>query len=234
MPKIMIIEDDAELRNQIKAVLSGYGYEVYAVETFRDVEEQFTKISPQLVILDINLPYYDGNYYCRIIRKHSRIPIVITSARNSDMDQILSIELGADDYIVKPFSIQILIAKINALVRRLYGDYSENEKESNIIIKGIELDSAGFKVSYQKNSEELSKNEFKLLKKFLSNTDKVLSREELLEELWDESSFVDDNTLTVNVTRVKAKLADIGIEDVIRTKRGAGYLFDTSTLEGQA
>ena len=122
MPKIMIIEDDSGLRNQIKEVLTGYGYEVYAVETFRDVEEQFKKVSPHLVILDINLPYYDGNYYCRMIRKLSKIPIVITSARNSDMDQILSIELGADDYIVKPFNIQILIAKINALVRRLYGD----------------------------------------------------------------------------------------------------------------
>lgn len=230
MPKIMIIEDDAQLRNQMKEVLLGYHYEVFAVENFRNVEEQFIDFAPQLVLLDINLPYYDGNYYCRMFRKHSKAAIIITSARNSDMDQILSIELGADEYIVKPFNIQVLMAKVNALFRRLYGDYAENDTDKCILIYGISLDSAGFKVSYQALSEELSKNEFKLLKKFMQKADKVITREELLEELWDESSFVDDNTLTVNVTRVKTKLANIGIKDVIKTKRGAGYLFDTSAI----
>jgi len=230
MQKIMLIEDDSSLRNQVKDVLIGYGYEVYAVETFFDVEEQFKKYQPDLMILDINLPHFDGNYYCRVIRKYSKIPIVITSARNSDMDQILSIEVGADDYIVKPFSIQVLIVKINALMRRLYGDYSSNELEKELVVKGIHLDNASFKVSYQNASKELSKNEYKLLKKFLLNADSVISRVDLLEELWDESSFVDDNTLTVNVTRVKSKLTEMGLEDMIKTKRGAGYLFDTSSL----
>lgn len=230
MPKIMIIEDDTQLRNQIKEVLLGYSYEVYVVESFCNVEEQFINIEPQLVLLDINLPYYDGNYYCRMFRKHSNIPIIITSARNSDMDQILSMELGADEYIVKPFNIQVLIAKVNALVRRLYGDYAGSENKKEITLQGIILDNDGFKVSYHNRSEELSKNEYKLLKKFMQNADKVIPREELLEEIWDESSFVDDNTLTVNVTRVKSKLANMGIEDVIKTKRGAGYLFDTSVL----
>jgi len=231
MPKIMIIEDDTQLRNQIKEVLLGYGYEVYATETFHNVEEQFVTIEPHLVLLDINLPYYDGNYYCRMFRKHSKIPIVITSARNSDMDQILSMELGADEYIIKPFNIEVLIAKVNALIRRLYGDYSGNENYKDIIVHGITLNNAGFKLSYGNLSEELSKNESILLKKFLQNINQVISREELLEEIWDESSFVDDNTLTVNVTRVKSKLANLGIEDVIKTKRGVGYLFDTSSLE---
>lgn len=230
MPKIMIIEDDTQLRNQIKEVLLGYSYEVYAVESFRNVEEQFINIQPHLVLLDINLPYYDGNYYCRMFRKHSNIPIIITSARNSDMDQILSMELGADEYIVKPFNIAVLIAKVNALVRRLYGDYAGSENSKDITLHGITLDNDGFKVSYDNRSEELSKNEYKLLKKFMQNTDKVIPREELLEEIWDESSFVDDNTLTVNVTRVKGKLANLGIEDVIKTKRGAGYVFVTSEL----
>lgn len=232
MSKIMLIEDDIELRNQMMEVLSGYDYEVYAVEEFRNIEEQFVKLAPQLVLLDINLPYYDGNYYCRIFRKHSNIPIIITSARNSDMDQILSMELGADEYIVKPFNIQVLMAKVNALFRRLYGDYasgSENSKE--ITVQGIVLDNASFKISYGAKTEELSKNEYKLIKKFLQNENVVLSREELLEEIWDESSFVDDNTLTVNVTRVKNKLANLGIEDVIKTKRGAGYLFDASAID---
>ncbi len=230
MPKIMIIEDDAQLRNQMKEVLLGYHYEVFAVENFRNVEEQFIAFAPQLVLLDINLPYYDGNYYCRMFRKNSNAAIIITSARNSDMDQILSMELGADEYIVKPFNIQVLMAKVNALFRRLYGDYAENDTDKSISLYGISLDSASFKISYQALSEELSKNEFKLLKKFMQKADKVITREELLEELWDESSFVDDNTLTVNVTRVKTKLANIGIKDVIKTKRGAGYLFDTSAI----
>ncbi len=230
MAKIMIIEDDIQLRNQIKEVLTGYQYEVYTVETFHNVEEQFLQVMPHLVLLDINLPYYDGNYYCKMFRKHSHIPIIITSARNSDIDQILSMELGADEYIVKPFHIPVLIAKVNALVRRLYGDYAGSENVKEISLYGIKLDSAGFKISYHNAVEELSKNEFKLINKFMQNADKVLSREELLEELWDESSFVDDNTLTVNVTRVKSKLASLGIEDVIKTKRGAGYLFDTASL----
>lgn len=230
MPKIMIVEDDTQLRNQIKEVLEGYHYEVYAVESFRNVEEQFISIEPDLVLLDINLPYYDGNYYCRMFRKHSNIPIVITSARNSDMDQILSMELGADEYIVKPFNIQVLIAKVNALFRRLYGDYAENENSKKLVLHGITLDQDGFRISYRSKTEDLSKNEYKLVKRFLQNADKVITREELLEEIWDESSFVDDNTLTVNVTRVKNKLAGLGMEDVIKTKRGAGYIFDTNSL----
>lgn len=231
MPKIMIIEDDTELRTQMKEVLSGYGYEVSAIDNFHNVEEQFVKLLPDLVLLDINLPYYNGNYYCRILRKHGNTPIIITSARNSDMDQILSMELGADEYIVKPFSIQVLTARVNALIRRLYGDYSANEDMKDIVVNGITLDSAGFRVSYRNASEELSKNEYKLLKKFLQHTNQVISREELLEEIWDESSFVDDNTLTVNVTRVKGKLSHLGIEDVIKTKRGVGYLFNIDAVQ---
>jgi len=230
MPKIMIIEDDIQLRNHMKELLVRDRYEVYVVESFHNVEDQFELFAPDLVLLDINLPYYDGNYYCRMFRKRSKIPIVITSARNSDSDQILSMELGADEYIVKPFNIQVLLAKVNALVRRLYGDYAGQGTTQNISLYGITLDNAGFKIIYKNKTEELSKNEFKLIKKFLQQPNKVLSREILLEELWDESSFVDDNTLTVNVTRVKNKLANLELEDVIKTKRGAGYLFDTSSL----
>jgi len=231
MAKIMIIEDDVQLRNQIKEVLIGYEYEVYAIETFHNVEEQFESIKPHLVLLDINLPHYDGNYYCRIFRKHSKIPIIITSARNSDMDQILSMELGADEYIVKPFNIQVLMAKINALIRRLYGEYSIKENNNEVDINGITLNGNSFKVTYKNLTEELGKNEYKLLKKFLLNINRVISREELLEEIWDVSSFVDDNTLTVNVTRLKSKLGNLEIEGVIKTKRGIGYIFDTKTLE---
>ena len=125
MKRIFVIEDDEGLRNQMKEILSSYGYEVILVQDFFTIEKQFQEVNPDLIILDINLPYYDGNYYCRIFRRQSQIPIIITSARNSDMDQILSMELGADDYVVKPFSIPVLITKINALMRRVYGEYSK-------------------------------------------------------------------------------------------------------------
>lgn len=229
MAKIMLIEDDKALAQQVKEVLEAYGYEILMVEHFHEVEEQFQSEKPDMVILDINLPHFDGNYYCRIFRRQSKIPILVTSARNSDMDQIFSMELGADDYLVKPFHLQMLIAKVNALFRRSYGEYAGTTAAKQDIC-GIHLDEKGFKVTYQNHTEELSKNEYKLLKQFLNKTDEVIPREVLLEELWDESSFVDDNTLTVNVTRLKGKLFSLGMDQVIKTKRGVGYMFDTSRI----
>ena len=157
----------------------------------------------------------------------------MTSARNSDMDQIFSMELGADDYLVKPFQLQMLLTKVKVLFRRSYGEYAKVESELVEQVKGIQLDHKGFKVTYQKQTKELSKNEYKLLKRFLEHKDEVISREDLLEELWDESSFVDDNTLTVNVTRLKNKLSELGMDQVIKTKRGAGYIFDTTCVRSE-
>lgn len=227
MAKIMLIEDDKILAEQVKEVLEANGYEMVVVESFRTVEEQFQREKPDLVILDINLPHFDGNYYCRIFRRQSKVPILITSARNSDLDQIFSMELGADDYLVKPFHLQMLIAKVNALFRRAYGEYANTVQEDGVKeVNGIQLDEKGFKVTYRDQTEELSKNEYKLLKKFLWKVNEVIPREELLEEIWDESSFVDDNTLTVNVTRLKGKLGMLGLEQVIKTKRGVGYILE--------
>lgn len=233
MAKIMVIEDDAKLANQMKEVLTAYEYEVVLVEEFNKVEAIFEEEQPDLVILDINLPHFDGNYYCRIFRRKSKVPILMTSARNSDMDQIFSMELGADDYLVKPFQLQMLLTKVKVLFRRSYGEYAKVESELVEQVKGIQLDHKGFKVTYQKQTKELSKNEYKLLKRFLEHKDEVISREDLLEELWDESSFVDDNTLTVNVTRLKNKLSELGMDQVIKTKRGAGYIFDTTCVRSE-
>ena len=231
MYRIMIIEDDGQLREQMRQILSAYGYQIEAVQDFHKVEEQFLESKPDLVVLDINLPYYDGNYYCRIFRRHSNVPIIITSARNSEMSQILSIELGADDYIVKPFPVELFMTKVNAMIRRSYGDYAQdttdtrNDLENNLGSGGLYLDEKSFKITAEDMVIELSKNEFKLMKAFLMKPNEVLTREGLLEELWDQSDFVDDNTLTVNITRLRGKLTELGYEDCIKTKRGVGYVF---------
>jgi len=231
MLKILIIEDDVKLRTLIKDSLDRYGYKVVCVENFFDIEDNFEKENPHLVLLDINLPCYDGFYYCRLFRRNSKVPIVIISARAGELEQVMTMELGADDYIVKPFSIEFLVAKVRAVIRRVYGEYSIMES-SNIEVCGITLDERNFKIQYKEKIIELSKNEFKLIKKFLEKKDTILSREDLLAELWDEVSFIDDNTLTVNVTRVKNRLSELGIEGVIKTKRGSGYILDTSNLKG--
>lgn len=224
MYKIFIVEDDEKLKNHIKEYLEKYDFEVYCVNNFKEIDNEFIEINPDLVLLDINLPYYDGFYFCRTFRKNSNVPIIITSARNTDTEQIMGIELGADDYIVKPFNLQILLVKIKACLRRTYGEYID-KKCISINVNGLTLDENKFIMFLDDKEIELSKNEFKLIKKLLENKNKVVKREELLEVLWDDSSFVDDNTLTVNVTRVKNKLKEIGIIDAVKTKRGVGYVF---------
>jgi len=231
MYKILIIEDDEKLRNLTRENLERYDYQVSIIEDFRKVEQQLAELKPDLVILDINLPYYDGFYLCRLIRKKSKVPIIIISARSGDLEQVMGIELGADDYVTKPFSSELLLAKVKSALRRAYGEYTIN-KDQQLSVKGLVLNPDSFKMSYKGLELELSKNEFKLLKKLLENGGKIVSRENLLVELWDDSSFVDDNTLTVNVTRVKQKCEELGIRSAIKTKRGVGYSFNPEALKG--
>ena len=229
MYKIFLIEDDEKLKEHIKEYLERYDYEVVTVDDYKEIDNQFDRVNPDLVLLDINLPYYDGFYFCRIFRKKSKIPIIIISARTAEAEQVMGIELGADDYIAKPLSLQLLMIKIKACLRRSLGEYAENKKDITGV-NGLLLDERNFKLIYKEEELELSKNEFKLLKELIEKKDNIVKREELLEILWDDSIFVDDNTLTVNVTRVKNKLKDIGLEDVIKTKRGIGYIFDSSAV----
>nr|WP_019636863.1 response regulator transcription factor [Paenibacillus fonticola] len=232
MFKIMIVEDDIKIRTLMTDILQKYGYEVVEVVDFLQVEKIFEQEAPQLVLLDLNLPYYDGFYYCRVFRRKTMVPIMIISGRDEESSQVLSMELGADDYIVKPLNIQVLLAKIMATLRRAYGEYSgkpEPEKEA----LPIYLDDRNFSISHNGMVEELSKNEYKLLKKLMEKKDTIVTREELLEELWDDVHFVVDNTLTVNVTRVKGKLANLGFRDVIKVKRGVGYIFELGQAEGR-
>lgn len=231
MYKLMLIEDDIKLSSIIKNYIEKYGYSVFEQKNFNNIEEDFDKLNPHIVILDINLPYYDGFYICRAIRKKSKIPIIITSARDGEMDQVMAIELGADDYITKPIKLEILLAKIKAAIRRTYGEYADNNSEL-LQVNGLILDGNKFELKYREKISLLSKNEYKLLKKIIENRDRVITREELFEELWDEKTFVDENTLSVNMTRIREKFNEVGINNVIKTKRGVGYMFISSFLEG--
>ncbi|GKU28351.1 response regulator transcription factor [Clostridium folliculivorans] len=231
MYKLMIIEDDIMLCSMIKEHLERYGYSIYIVENFNDMENEIFRAKPDLLILDINLPYYDGFYICKAVRKNSSIPIIITSARSETMDQVLAIELGADDYVTKPINLDIFMVKMKAVLRRTYGEYSS--ANSNNSVGYLNLDAGNFQLSYKNKLVALTKNEYKLIKLLIDNKDRITTREEIFEALWDTESFVDENTLTVNMTRLKNKLSEAGINNIIKTKRGVGYIFDYSVLKGE-
>lgn len=222
MCSIMIIEDDKKLSSLIRNHLERYGYKTYSVEDFSNIKGEFIKNNPQLVLMDINLPLFDGFYWCRDIRTVSNVPIIFISARDSDMDQVMAIENGGDDYITKPFSYDVLFAKIKGVMRRAYGSYAESSREV-FEINGLFLYMNQNIVEYQGKKIELSNKEFQLLHLLLKSVNKIVSREILLEVLWNDINFVDDNTLSVNMTRVRKRLEELGITDVIETKRGQGY-----------
>lgn len=224
--KILLIEDDIKLKEYISEYLRAYDYQVDTINDFDTVMDIVWESNPDLIILDINLPKFDGFYYLSLIRKTYKTPVIILSARSDEGEQIRGMELGADDYITKPFVIGILLAKINALLRRT-NEYIDNKKELKNKDKEIlSLVHESMKLKYKDQIIELTKNEYRILNILLPNKDKVITREEILEELWDDKTFVDDNTLTVNMTRVKKKLSDLGINNVITTKRGVGYVYN--------
>ncbi len=223
MYKVLIIEDDEKLRNLIKEGLTRYNYDVAIVKDYTRIKEEFIKEAPHLVLMDINLPNYDGFFWCREIRSISKVPIIFISARFSDMDQVMAIENGGDDYIVKPFSFDLLMAKIKGVMRRAYGEYAESTSRDVLEVDGLYLYPGQNIVEWNKQKLELSKKEFALAHILLKNLGNIVSREKLLEELWDDMNFVDDNTLSVNIARLRKRLEDIGIYDAIQTKRGQGY-----------
>ncbi|MGL4363528.1 MAG: response regulator transcription factor [Cellulosilyticaceae bacterium] len=223
MNKIYLIEDNEKLQKYICEYMKAYDYEVKIVEDYDNIIDEINTYEPQIIILDINLPKYDGYYYLGLIRKQKNIPIIILSARSDESEQIRGMNLGADDYMTKPFSIGILLAKINALLRRS----TVIEKEFDVVeYKHVRLNLGTMNVSYNNKTLEMTGNESKLLKTLLLQGGNVVTREQLLEELWDDKNFVDDNTLTVNITRLKKKLIELGLKDAIGAKRGVGYVFD--------
>ncbi len=223
MYKIFVIEDDKKIVNLIKDRLKRYDYNVITVNNYSNIKSEFIEANPHLVLLDINLPNYDGFFWCREIRTISNVPIIFLSARFSDMDQVMAIENGGDDYVTKPFSFDLLLAKIKGVLRRTYGEYAENHSKDVYEVDGVYLYKTQNIVELKDKKIELSKKEFSLLYILISNLNDIVPREVLLEELWDDMDFVDDNTLSVNIARLRKRLDDIGIYDSIQTKRGQGY-----------
>lgn len=225
MYKILLIEDDVRLSAEIKEGLERYQFCVVEITNYLEIEREFLKIQPDLVLLDITLPYFDGYYVCRSIRKVSNVPILMISARNEEMDQIRAIELGADDYLNKPFTMDMLITKVKAAIRRIYGEYATSGQ--NIVKLGdMTLDVDRMEFHYLQATESLNKNELKLLKRFLQQPNTYIAREELIEEVWDDFTFVEDNTLTVNIARIRRIFQDLQVNGSIKNKRGVGYMLE--------
>lgn len=230
--RIFIVEDDPKIANGIHAHLDQYGYFPRVIRRFDQVEEEFKAFDPHLVIMDVNLPFQDGFYLCHQIRRYSAVPVLFLTARTGEMEQIFGLESGGDDYMTKPFSLQVMLAKVKALLRRSYGEYAERVLEPSVLHVGdLRLDLTSAQVQYGEETQSLTKNELKLLALLMEKGNQVVSRGECLEALWDDSQFVDDNTLTVNVTRLRKKLAVWGMEGMIRTHRGLGYQLITAKNE---
>lgn len=221
MYKILIVEDDTTISTIIEEKLNKWGFITLKIQNFEDIIPDFTSFQPHLVLMDINLPYYDGFYWCTRIRQLSNIPIIFISSRDTDADKIRAISQGGDDYIEKPFSLDLLVAKVQAALRRAY---SYSDQTLNIQqYKDMILDLERLKVICGDKDIELTPNEGKILAMLMRNQGKVVSRTRLIRALWDDESFVDDNTLTVNINRLRKKLKAIGLEGYIKTSKGEGY-----------
>lgn len=223
MYKILIVEDDMVIAKSIKNSLCQWNYETEYITDFKDVTAQFVKFDPHLVLLDISLPFFNGYHWCSEIRKISSVPIIFISSMSDNMNVIMAVNIGGDDFIAKPFDLNILVAKVQALLRRTY---SFGGKMDIIEHKGIVLNLKSAMLEYESEKIELSKNEFKILQILFENIGKAISREDIMTRLWESDSYIDDNTLTVNVTRLRKKLADEGIYDLVKTKKGMGYMVE--------
>ncbi|MBM7586130.1 DNA-binding response OmpR family regulator [Bacillus pakistanensis] len=228
MFKILIVEDDVKLVSLLEDFLYKYGYEPCTVKSFDTVLAEFEQFEPHIVLLDVNLPKYDGYYWCRQIRKISTCPILFVSARDAKMDQVMALENGADDYITKPFDYEIVLAKIKSQLRRAYGSYAVNQNGWTVKVNDLVLDVERLELRLGEKKVELSHTEARILEELMNKADRVVGRERLLGKIWDDQVFVDDNTLNVYITRVRKKLAQHDIHDALQTVRGRGYLLTTS------
>lgn len=223
MYKIMIVEDDLTIAEVLNQHLMKWGFQSFYTRDFAAVTEVFAKEAPQLVLMDIGLPYYNGYYWCSEIRKLSNVPIVFISSNTDNMDIVMAMNMGGDDFITKPFDLSVVTAKLQAILRRTY---SYQEQTSILENRGMLLNLSEGILYYEGNRLDLTKNEFRILQMLMEHAGSVVSREELMQRLWDDECFIDDNTLTVNVTRLRRKLEEAGLSSVIMTKKGLGYLIE--------
>ena len=221
MKKILIVEDDQKLRNELKIFLEKNGYEALTIEKFDNSIQDILDKNADLILLDINLPYLDGEYICKEIRKISDVPIIIVTSRDNELDELISLNNGADQYVTKPYNIQILLAKIAGLLKR---SESTATNQNKINCKDFILNISKSIIEKEEKQIELTKNELKILHFLVLKKGQIVSRDEIINYLWDSESFIDDNTLTVNMTRLRNKLEEIGLKNIIETKRGQGYI----------
>lgn len=220
MYRIMIVEDDPVIAGAMEHHITGWGHEVHVAKQFRDILPEFEAFSPHLLLMDISLPFYDGYHWCREIRKTSQIPVIFISSAGDNLNIIMAMNMGGDDFIAKPFDLTVLMAKIQALLRRTY-DFSQGT--GTLEARGAVL-SPDASLRFGGNRLDLSKNEYRILEALMEQQGRVVSREALMQKLWETDSYVDENTLTVNITRLRRKLSSIGLENLIATKKGMGYL----------
>lgn len=223
MQKILIVEDDKKLRKELETFLSKNGFDVKGLEKFDNTIEDILKEKADLVLLDINLPYVDGEFVCKEIRKVSNVPIIMVTSRDNEIDELMSLNNGADQYVTKPYNIQILLAKINGLLRRNQNSGRNLEK---IDCDGFVLNIAERAIEKDNKKIELTKNEYNILYYLSTHKGKVVSRDEIMDYLWESEEFIDDNTLSVNIKRLRNKLEELECVDRIETRRGQGYILD--------
>lgn len=221
MYKILIVEDDPAIALLLEDGLNKWGFEATHITDFMKVIDVFSEYQPHLVLLDLSLPFYNGYYWCNEIRKLSKVPIVFLSSHTENMDIIMAMNMGADDYVTKPFSLDIMVAKLQAILRRTYAYYSDISALS--VGKAI-LNLNDTTLSVDDRKLELTKNEYKIMQILMENKNNIVTRDQLMKKLWDSDSFIDDNTLTVNINRLRKKLEDYGLTDFINTKKGLGYI----------
>ena len=220
MHKILLVEDDEVIRQQVKKILEQWEYEVVLVEDFMEVLSIFVKVEPHFVLMDIGLPLFNGYHWCQEIRKVSKVPIMFLSSRDQAMDIVMAINMGGDDFVTKPFDQNVLLAKIQGLLRR---SYEFGKDQSLLEYMGVILNLKAMDLVYQGEVVSLTKNEFQILQVLFERSGNIVSREDLMKELWNSDFFIDDNTLSVNVARLRKKLEAVGLKDFIETKKGVGY-----------
>ena len=221
MYRIYIVEDDETIANLLQKNLNSWGYDVFCAEDFSSILQEFVRREPQLVLLDLKLPYYNGFHWCEEIRRISQVPVIFISSASDNMNIVMAMSRGADDFIAKPFDIDVLIAKIQALLRRTY---SFGNPGSLLEHKGAVLNPSKGVLTWENTDIELTKNEQRILEILFEHAGKTVSRDAIMTRLWESDSFVDDNTLTVNITRIRRKLEGLGVENFIITKKGLGYM----------